>query len=42
MVRDFYEIEGFTKINEDNVGNSQWALDIRSYNKRNDVIEVER
>lgn len=41
MVSDFYEQMGFTKINEDNEGNSVWELKFtEDYQLKNSVIEV--
>ncbi len=41
MVRDFYDRQGFTKISEDEAGNTVWALDIsKGYTKKNHVIEI--
>lgn len=42
MVRNFYEIQGFEKINEDENGNTIWELDLtREYKNKNKFIEVE-
>ena len=41
MVRDFYQIQGFTKIEEDEIGNTKWQLDVESYKKQNKFINVE-
>lgn len=42
MVRDFYGDCGFTKIKEDQEGNSQWGLSLGGgYRALNEVIEVE-
>lgn len=41
MVRDFYELQGFTKIEEDDVGNSKWQLDVETYKIQNKFIKVE-
>lgn len=41
MVHDFYEKQGFTKLSEDDKGNSIWELDIHdSYAKKNHVITI--
>ena len=41
MVKDFYEIQGFTKISEDGVGNTEWEFVIpENYEKKNKVITV--
>ena len=42
MVREFYALQGFTKISEDEVGNTEWKFDImHNYEKKNKVIKVE-
>ena len=41
MVKDFYGIQGFSKISEDSDGNSIWELNIsEGYQTKNKVIEV--
>lgn len=41
MVKDFYEIQGFEKIKEDDEGNTIWLLDIsKGYQNKNKVILV--
>jgi FkbH-like protein len=40
MVRDFYERMGFTKINEDDVGNSVWSLILSDYKRRCLTIDI--
>lgn len=41
MVKDFYALQGFTKISEDNEGNTVWKYDIPAiYEKKQTVIEV--
>ena len=41
MVKDFYEIQGFSKIKEDNTGNNTWEYVIpQNYEKKNKVINV--
>ncbi len=41
MVSNFYDLQGFTKISEDNAGSSVWKLDISgSYENKNHVIEI--
>ena len=43
MVSDFYGQMGFTKINEDNEGNSIWELKhLEEYRPKNSVIEVRK
>ncbi|MCQ2523338.1 MAG: HAD-IIIC family phosphatase [Lachnospiraceae bacterium] len=42
MVKDFYQLQGFTKIKEDDDGNTEWIFKINSdYKKKNNVIKVE-
>lgn len=41
MVKDFYSLHGFSKIDEDEQGNSEWLLNVDDYQNRNEVIEVE-
>ena len=41
MVKDFYDYQGFTKISEDNDGNTVWEYDIDdNYQKKNMHIRV--
>ena len=41
MVREFYGIQGFTKISGDEDGNTIWKFVItEKYQKKNDVIQV--
>ena len=41
MVKDFYELQGFTKIREDAEGNTEWEFVIpEQYEKKNKVIRV--
>ncbi|MBE6084543.1 MAG: HAD-IIIC family phosphatase [Selenomonas ruminantium] len=40
MVKEFYQQQGFTKVSEDDKGNTVWELYIEEYAKRNKVIEV--
>ena len=41
MVKDFYALQGFTKISEDEEGNSIWKFVIPdNYQKKQNVIEV--
>ena len=37
MVRDFYELQGFTKINETEEGDSTWELDLGQPHKSGNV-----
>lgn len=41
MVKDFYKIQGFTKINEDENGNTIWKFIIDDYKNKNKFIDVE-
>ena len=42
MVKDFYALQGFKKIFEDEVGNTEWILEItQDYVNKNKVISVE-
>ena len=42
MVKDFYSIQGFSKISEDEKGNTDWLFEIDdNYQLKNEVIEVE-
>lgn len=42
MVRNFYELQGFTKLDEDAERNSVWKFEIKkSYQNKNNVIIVE-
>lgn len=42
MVRDFYELQGFEKDDEDTKGNSKWKFEITdNYQRKNSVIRVE-
>lgn len=41
MVRDFYKMQGFTKISEDETGNTIWMFEIAaSYERKQNVIEI--
>ena len=43
MVREFYKMQGFTKVSEDAQGNAVWELDISNgYENKNNHIKVER
>lgn len=43
MVKNFYELQGFTKISEDEAGNAVWEYRIsEDYEKKNHVIQVMR
>ncbi len=41
MVKDFYAIQGFTKISEDEEGNTVWKFTIDNYLDKNKFIKVE-
>lgn len=42
MVENFYEIQGFEKIREDDSGNTEWRFDLsKKYVQKNTVIKVE-
>lgn len=41
IVRDFYDMQGYTKVAEDGFGNTIWELDVSEiYTKKNKVIKV--
>ncbi len=41
MVKNFYEIQGFTRVEEDKEGNTVWQFEIKEdYKKKNGVILV--
>ena len=40
MVKDFYDLQGFTLIKEDDAGNRTYKLDVITYEYKNNVIEV--
>lgn len=42
MVRDFYALQGFTKVSEDEKGNTDWEFVISNdYKPKNEVIKIE-
>jgi len=41
MVKNFYGVQGFKKISEDESGNTVWNLNVDGYNKKNKYIRVE-
>ena len=42
MVREFYSLQGFEKLTEDEEGNTKWCYEITSdYKDKNNVIKVE-
>ena len=41
MVKNFYDMQGFKKISEDESGNTVWNLNVDGYNKKNKYIRVE-
>ena len=40
MVKDFYSLHGFSKIDEDDAGNTVWSLCVDDYQNKNEVVEV--
>ena len=43
MVRNFYDLQGFTKIEEDEKGNTVWRYEIpKNYEKKNRYIDVKQ
>ncbi len=42
MVKELYADFGFTKISEDEEGNTVWSLETAGYEKKNNYIKVER
>lgn len=41
MVKEFYALQGFSKVSEDEAGNTVWEFPIRDdYEKKQNVIEV--
>ncbi len=43
MVKEFYGLQGFTKILEDSEGNTTWMFEITdNYEKKQHVIEVDK
>jgi FkbH-like protein len=42
MVKDFYALQGFEKVSEDESGNTVWKLKINDYIAKNTVIDVEK
>ena len=41
MVKDFYNLHGFNKTEEDESGNTTWVLNVDNYENKNKYIEVE-
>lgn len=41
MVKDFYKLQGFSKIDEDEKGNTKWQLAVDSYCNQNKFINLE-
>ncbi|MDO4219297.1 MAG: HAD-IIIC family phosphatase [Synergistaceae bacterium] len=42
MVKEFYKLQGFSKISEDDSGNTEWIFNIDSnYENKNKIIKVE-
>ena len=42
MVKEFYDLQGFTLESEDEKGNKTYKLNVDGYKNKNNVIEVER
>jgi predicted enzyme involved in methoxymalonyl-ACP biosynthesis len=42
MVKELYADFGFTKISEDEEGNTVWSLETAGYKNKNNYIKVER
>lgn len=40
MVKDFYGLHGFKKVEEDEAGNAKWVLNVADYTPKNEVIFV--
>lgn len=40
MVKDFYNTQGFTKISEDENGNTEWELNTEMYENKNKFIDL--
>ena len=40
MVKDFYDLQGFELVNEDESGNKTYKLEVKKYKYKNNVIEV--
>ncbi len=42
MVKEFYALQGFTKVDEDEQGNTRWELDLTNgYEKKQHVIQIQ-
>ena len=41
MVKDFYSLQGFELVKEDEEGNKTYKLDLTGYTNKNNVIDVE-
>ena len=41
MVKEFFAMQGFEKIDEDDDGNTTWKLNVSDYRNRNEVINVQ-
>lgn len=41
MVKDFYQLQGFEKIEEDEIGNTKWKLDTANYSIQSKYIKLE-
>lgn len=42
MVRDFYKLQGFDKVSEDEKGNTKWQLKLEDYHKQNQYIRLKK
>ena len=40
MVRNLFGTFGFTKVSEDETGNTEWFMETSSYEKKNNYIDV--
>ncbi len=40
MVKDFYSLHGFEKVDEDDTGNTKWEINVANYIPKNNVINV--
>ena len=42
MVKDFYSLQGFDLVKEDEEGNKTYKLDLDGYTNKNNVIDVNK
>lgn len=40
MVKEFFAMHGYTKLDEDSDGNTKWSLQVNEYISKNEVIDV--